>query len=71
MLVDSGLLARAAGGWRFDGGGTARIPETLQGLLAARIDRLDAETRSALRIASVIGRQFPVTVLERMLGWST
>jgi class 3 adenylate cyclase len=71
MLVDSGLLAPTADGWHFDAGGSEQIPETLQGLLAARIDRLDTEARMALRIASIIGRQFPVSVLERMLGWAT
>lgn len=68
MLVDSELLVRAEGGWQFDRTGSDRVPETLQGLLAARIDRLDAESRVTLRIASVIGRQFSVPVLERMLG---
>ena len=43
------------------------IPDTLQGLLLARIDRLPRETKRTLRVASVIGRQFGVTVLERLL----
>ncbi|MGH7481470.1 MAG: hypothetical protein ACRELV_04900, partial [Longimicrobiales bacterium] len=71
MLVDSGILRRTVHGWEFDwAAGDEQIPETLQALLAARIDRLDPEARTALRIASVIGRQFPVPVLERMLGWA-
>jgi class 3 adenylate cyclase len=70
MLVDSGTVARADRRWEFDAGGSEDVPETLQGLLAARIDRLDPEARTALRIASVIGRQFSVPVLERMLGWA-
>lgn len=71
MLVDSTLLARSRGSWHFDRAGSDRIPDTLQALLAARIDRLDPQARTALRIASVIGRQFPVPVLERMLGWAS
>lgn len=44
------------------------IPDSLQGLLLTRIDRLPDEAKHALRVASVIGRQFPVGVLERVLG---
>ena len=43
------------------------IPDTLQGLLLERIDRLPADSRRTLRVASVIGRQFGVTILERLL----
>jgi class 3 adenylate cyclase len=43
------------------------IPETLHGLLLARIDQLPEAAKRSLRVASVIGRQFPVRVLERVL----
>jgi serine phosphatase RsbU (regulator of sigma subunit) len=46
----------------------ADIPDNLQGLLLARIDRLPEELRYVLRVAAVIGRQFPVKVLEQVLG---
>ncbi len=39
------------------------IPETLQGVLAARIDRLPAENKQALQRAAVIGRIFQQRVL--------
>jgi predicted ATPase len=39
----------------------------LHGLLLARIDQLPEEAKRSLRVASVIGRQFPVRVLERVL----
>ena len=35
-----------------------RIPDTVQALIAARIDRLDSDERRALRRAAVIGRTF-------------
>jgi len=42
-----------------DGDGAAeRIPDTVQALIAARIDRLPAEQRTLLRRAAVIGRTF-------------
>jgi predicted ATPase len=40
------------------------IPDTLNALLTARIDRLDAETRATLQLASVIGRTFDARVLK-------
>jgi class 3 adenylate cyclase/tetratricopeptide (TPR) repeat protein len=42
-----------------DGAGAAeRIPDTVQALIAARIDRLPAEHRTLLRRAAVVGRTF-------------
>ncbi len=41
-----------------------KIPDSLQGLITARIDRLPEEARLMLRIASVIGRNFPEKVIE-------
>ena len=39
----------------------------VQGLLLARIDRLPDEVKHTLRVASVIGRQFSVKVLDEVL----
>lgn len=44
-----------------------KIPDSLQGLLTARIDRLPEEARLTLRIASVIGRYFPEKVIEYVM----
>ena len=69
MLIDRGAIVREDDHWvateRVAG---VEIPDTLHGLLLARIDRLAPETKRTLRVASVIGRQFGVTILERMLG---
>jgi class 3 adenylate cyclase/tetratricopeptide (TPR) repeat protein len=40
------------------------LPETVQGVVQARIDRLDEGTRLTLKVASVIGRTFPYPVLQ-------
>jgi class 3 adenylate cyclase len=40
-----------------------KIPDTLQALLMARMDRLDQETRLTMQMASVIGRQFYYRIL--------
>ncbi len=40
------------------------VPETLQGVLTARIDRLQEQTKRVLQMASVIGRSFLYRVLS-------
>lgn len=40
------------------------LPDSLSGLLLARIDRLDEKSRSLLRVAAVIGQRFPIAVLR-------
>ncbi len=68
MLIDRGAIVQRNGGW-FAGAEleSLEIPDNLQGLLLARIDRLPDEAKYILRVASVIGRQFPVKVLEHVL----
>jgi class 3 adenylate cyclase len=45
---------------------TVTVPETLQGVLMARIDRLTSETKQTLQIAAVIGRIFPQRILANI-----
>jgi adenylate cyclase len=69
MLIEHGVIERRADRWIATGEvETVEIPETLHGLLLARIDQLPEAAKRSLRVASVIGRQFPVRVLERVLG---
>jgi class 3 adenylate cyclase/tetratricopeptide (TPR) repeat protein len=44
------------------------IPDSLQGVLMARIDRLEEESRRVLQLASVIGRIFPYRVLSAIVA---
>jgi class 3 adenylate cyclase/tetratricopeptide (TPR) repeat protein len=44
----------------------AGIPDTLQALIAARIDRLDSESKAVLQRASVIGRSFWAGALQHL-----
>jgi class 3 adenylate cyclase len=72
MLIDRGAIVREEDRWvATDRVVGVEIPDTLQGLLLARIDRLAPETKRTLRVASVIGRQFGVRVLERLLETRT
>ena len=42
------------------------IPDTIQDVLTARIDRLADDARHAIQVASVIGREFALRLLERI-----
>jgi len=68
MLIDRGAIQREGDRWvATDRVAGVEIPDTLQGLLLARIDRLPQDSKRTLRVASVIGRQFAVRILERLL----
>ena len=69
MLIERGWVVLRDGRWvGSDTIAAAEVPPTLQGLLAARIDRLPEESRVILRVAAVIGRDVPVRLLETVVG---
>jgi class 3 adenylate cyclase len=69
MLIDHKAIESRDGRWvATDRAVGIEIPESLHSLLLARIDRLPDETRRVLRVAAVIGRTFPVSVLDRVMG---
>jgi class 3 adenylate cyclase/predicted ATPase len=56
MLTNEGSLVQVDSGWEFHG--TAEnlaVPDTLQAVIEARLDRLEPELRSVLQNASVLG----------------
>ena len=58
-LLDRGLVERSGDGWSLrDAAVDLGIPDTVRGVLAARIDLLPPEAKEALQAASVIGRSF-------------
>ena len=66
-LRDSGVLVldHAGGRWRATAQVEAvTIPDTVQGVIMARVDRLDEDVKRVLRSASVIGRSFLYRVLR-------
>jgi len=68
MLINENVLTRKNDVWAVDSEvNPNKIPDSIQGLLIARIDRLPPEARMTLRVASVIGRHFPERVIERVL----
>jgi len=64
-LIDDGQVVEADGHWRATRAILqAKIPDTLAGVLSARIDRLPETTKRVAQTAAVIGRVFGYRVLE-------
>jgi class 3 adenylate cyclase/tetratricopeptide (TPR) repeat protein len=47
---------------------TIAIPDSIQDVIMARIDRLEDEPKRAIQIAAVIGREFALRLLERVVA---
>ena len=67
-LIDSGTLVAENSHWTLKAGETLEIPQTLEGVIIARIDRLEPEWREALTSASVLGRTFGLELIEAVSG---
>jgi class 3 adenylate cyclase/tetratricopeptide (TPR) repeat protein len=65
-LVAGGILVRdAAGAWRLSRPlAEVTLPTSIEGLLTARLDRLDEPRQELVEVASVIGRRFQRPVVE-------
>jgi len=69
QLVDEGRLVPEDGRWRVTGDLIdISIPDTIQAVLAARIDLLELEDKRALQFAAVVGRVFWPGPVEVLLG---
>jgi class 3 adenylate cyclase/tetratricopeptide (TPR) repeat protein len=68
-LIEQGVLVRAAVGAHSCAPlpTELHIPPTVQGVLAARIDRLAPEEKALLQQLSVIGRQFPMSLVRQVI----
>jgi len=69
-LIDGGTLLPENGHWTLKAGETLEIPQTLEGVIIARIDRLEPEWRDVLTSSSVLGRTFGFELLEAVTGLS-
>jgi class 3 adenylate cyclase/tetratricopeptide (TPR) repeat protein len=66
-LLDVGVLRRDNGRYRVvQGLAEARVPDTIQDIIMARLDRLGEAGKRTVQLASVIGRQFLGRLLERI-----
>jgi class 3 adenylate cyclase/tetratricopeptide (TPR) repeat protein len=68
-LIDEGALERHGDRWRATRSiGEVKIPDSVQSLLAARIDALQPEERRVLQEAAVVGRTFWAAAVEGAVG---
>jgi class 3 adenylate cyclase/tetratricopeptide (TPR) repeat protein len=67
-LFDEGALMRNGAVKIMRPLGQLRMPPTVQGILAARIDRLPAEEKGLLQTLAVVGRQAPLAVIMEMVA---
>jgi class 3 adenylate cyclase/tetratricopeptide (TPR) repeat protein len=59
MLIDNEAIAHEDGGWSVrEHVDEVELPDSIHGVIAARVDLLDAAAREALRRCSVMGRVF-------------
>jgi len=66
-LIDRDLVYREGERWRArEGVSEVDVPDTIQGVVLARVDRLEAEAKAVLQCASVIGRLFKYRLLEHL-----
>ena len=71
MLIDRGQLERAIDGdqWRLTGAlDELAVPETLQALIAARLDAIDPAERMLLQQAAILGQSFTLAGVTAVAG---
>jgi adenylate cyclase len=68
-LVERGDFEGEKGAYRLKGGiDPIPLPTTVQAVIAARIDRLQESAKQALEIASVVGREISIPILDFIGG---
>lgn len=64
-MIESGALEARDDGWHLvEAIDITTIPDSIEDVITARLDRLDERNRELLQTASVIGRRFPYLVLS-------
>lgn len=72
MLLNTGQLVRTGDGFEFTGSDDDMpVPDSVSAIIGARLDRLDPETQSVLRDASVLGLTFTLSALATLRGEDT
>jgi tetratricopeptide (TPR) repeat protein len=66
MLVEDGYLVRNEFDWRLDRALPSTLPDTVQGVIASRIDLLPPREKRAIQDAAVVGRIFWEGALEAL-----
>ena len=66
-LFDDGTLARNGAVRLVRALAEIKVPATVQGIVASRIDRLPADEKELLQTLAVVGREFPRGLITRMV----
>src|SRR6266436_4984351 len=66
VLFEDGVLQRNGSVKLAKSMNAVKVPATVQGVLAGRIDRLPAEEKELLQTLAVLGREFPLGLLRRV-----
>ena len=65
-LFEEGVLARNGAVKLLKPATAIRVPPTVQGILASRIDRLPPREKELLQTLAIIGREFPLGLIEKI-----
>ncbi|MCB9947644.1 MAG: AAA family ATPase [Rhodospirillaceae bacterium] len=70
-LIENGAIAGEPGRYRkVRDIAEIQIPDSVQAVIAARVDRLDPEQKRVLQCAAAVGRRISVELLRDLGGWS-
>jgi DNA-binding CsgD family transcriptional regulator len=67
-MVNDGLVVKGPTGWQVVSDLTAKVPTALVNSVALRTDRLGSQGRTLLSTAAVLGRKFPLSVVQSVTG---
>lgn len=68
-MVETGALAQQGATWQLTRPlDDASVPDSIEGVITARLDRLDDRNRDVVQTAAVIGRRFPYPVLSGVMS---
>jgi class 3 adenylate cyclase/predicted ATPase len=68
-LKESSILTRVEQRWQLSQTvDTIDVPNSIEGVITARLDRLEERSRDVLQVASVVGRRFPYPVLSGVVN---
>ncbi|MGD0701912.1 MAG: AAA family ATPase [Trebonia sp.] len=69
-MLEAGTLVRDQGTWRLREPASPPVPQLLERLVRARVDRLSPAAGDAIRAAAVLGAEFTARLLAEMLDTS-
>ena len=68
-LIENGYIQRLGKTWALtQKASDIQVPDTIQGIIAARLDRVEENLKRIMQVASVIGREFAFRILASITG---